>query len=167
VRCFVGQISWPASPASLPDGSGCWIRLIRKPVLWQWASHLLLKYTESGYETVLTAACARQGCSATEWVSEWVQWGCIPGSIWLRGRALIGSCEYGNEPSGSERPIKGSSTGLINHLKPSGNLCSIRFKIQKDEFYIYVSYDSRGKQREQIQSWSWSVVFCFRFGLNY
>jgi hypothetical protein len=31
---------------------------------------LLHKYTESGYETVLTAACARQGCSATEWVSE-------------------------------------------------------------------------------------------------
>jgi hypothetical protein len=39
-------------------------------VLWQQGSHLLLKYTESGYETVLTAACARQGCSATEWVSE-------------------------------------------------------------------------------------------------
>jgi hypothetical protein len=34
-------------------------------VLWQRVSHLLLKYTESGYETVLTAACARQGCSAT------------------------------------------------------------------------------------------------------
>jgi hypothetical protein len=62
----------PASPASLPDGSGCWIRLIRKPVLWQQVSHLLHKYTEWGYETVLTAACARQGCSATEWVSEWV-----------------------------------------------------------------------------------------------
>jgi hypothetical protein len=35
-------------------------------VLWQQVSHLLLKYTKSGYETVLTAACARQGCSATE-----------------------------------------------------------------------------------------------------
>jgi hypothetical protein len=35
-------------------------------VLWQQVSHLLLKYTESGYGTVLTAACARQGCSATE-----------------------------------------------------------------------------------------------------
>jgi hypothetical protein len=34
--------------------------LIRKPVLWQQVSHLFLKYTESGYETVLTAACARQ-----------------------------------------------------------------------------------------------------------
>jgi hypothetical protein len=34
--------------------------------LWQRVSHLLLKYTKSGYETVLTAACARQGCSATE-----------------------------------------------------------------------------------------------------
>jgi hypothetical protein len=59
----------PASPASLPDGSGCWIRLIRKPVTWQQVSHLLLKYTESGYETVLTAACARQGSSTTEWVN--------------------------------------------------------------------------------------------------
>jgi hypothetical protein len=29
-------------------------------------AHLLLKYTKSGYETVLTAACACQGCSATE-----------------------------------------------------------------------------------------------------
>jgi hypothetical protein len=35
-------------------------------VLWQQVSHLLLKYTKSGYETVLTAACAREGCSATE-----------------------------------------------------------------------------------------------------
>jgi hypothetical protein len=35
-------------------------------VLWQQVSHLLLKYTKSGYETVLTAACAPQGCSATE-----------------------------------------------------------------------------------------------------
>jgi hypothetical protein len=33
-------------------------------VLWQRVSHLLLKYTKSGYGTVLTAACARQGCSA-------------------------------------------------------------------------------------------------------
>jgi hypothetical protein len=32
----------------------------------QQVSHLLHKYTESGYETVLTAACARQGCSAME-----------------------------------------------------------------------------------------------------
>jgi hypothetical protein len=35
-------------------------------VLWQQVSHLLLKYTKSGYGTVLTVACARQGCSATE-----------------------------------------------------------------------------------------------------
>jgi hypothetical protein len=35
-------------------------------VLWQQVSHLLLKYTKSGYEAVLTVACARQGCSATE-----------------------------------------------------------------------------------------------------
>jgi hypothetical protein len=32
-------------------------------VLWQQVSHMLLKYTKSGYETVLTAACARQGVS--------------------------------------------------------------------------------------------------------
>jgi hypothetical protein len=38
-------------------------------VLWQQVSHLLLKYTKSGYGTVLTAACARQGCSATEYES--------------------------------------------------------------------------------------------------
>jgi hypothetical protein len=35
-------------------------------ILWKQVSRLLLKYTKSGYETVLTAACARQGCSATE-----------------------------------------------------------------------------------------------------
>jgi hypothetical protein len=35
-------------------------------VLWQQVSHLLLKYTKSGYETVLTAACAHQGCNAME-----------------------------------------------------------------------------------------------------
>jgi hypothetical protein len=35
-------------------------------VLWQQVSHLLLKYIKSGYGTVLTAACARQGCSTTE-----------------------------------------------------------------------------------------------------
>jgi hypothetical protein len=37
-------------------------------VLWHQVSHLLLKYTKSGYETVLTAACARQGCSASDLV---------------------------------------------------------------------------------------------------
>jgi hypothetical protein len=31
-------------------------------VLWQQLSHLLLKCTKSGYGTVLTAACSRQGC---------------------------------------------------------------------------------------------------------
>jgi hypothetical protein len=36
-------------------------------VLWQQVSHLLLKYTKSGYGTVLMAACARQGCSATDY----------------------------------------------------------------------------------------------------
>jgi hypothetical protein len=43
--------------------------------LGQQVSHLLLKYTESGYGTVLTAACARQGCSATEWVSKYMSVG--------------------------------------------------------------------------------------------
>jgi hypothetical protein len=41
--------------------SGCF-----EKVLWQQVSHLLLKYTKSGYETVLMAVCAHQGCSATE-----------------------------------------------------------------------------------------------------
>jgi hypothetical protein len=36
-------------------------------MLWQQVSHLLLKYTKSGYGTVLTAACARQGCSANDY----------------------------------------------------------------------------------------------------
>jgi hypothetical protein len=48
VRCFVGQISW------------------FEKVLWQQVSHLLLKYTKSGYETVLTAACARQALKMEE-----------------------------------------------------------------------------------------------------
>jgi hypothetical protein len=34
-------------------------------VLRQNASHLLLKCTNLGYGTVLTAACALQGCSAS------------------------------------------------------------------------------------------------------
>jgi hypothetical protein len=68
VRCFVGQIYQPLfltrdSPASLPDGSGCWMRMIWMRVLGLQTSHLLLKYTKSGYGTVLTAACARQGSS--------------------------------------------------------------------------------------------------------
>jgi predicted RNA binding protein YcfA (HicA-like mRNA interferase family) len=36
-----------------------------KFVLRQKVSHLFLKHTKSGYGTVLTAACARQGCSAS------------------------------------------------------------------------------------------------------
>jgi hypothetical protein len=72
VSCFVGQISRPLfltrnSPASLPDGSGCCIRIIRMRVLGLQASHLLLIRTNLGYGTVLTAACARQGCSATDY----------------------------------------------------------------------------------------------------
>jgi hypothetical protein len=69
VRCFVGRISRPLfltgdSPASLPDGSGCWIRMIRISALGREASHLLLIRTNLGYGTVLTAACALQGCNA-------------------------------------------------------------------------------------------------------
>jgi hypothetical protein len=59
---FVGKVSPPLfltldSPASLLDGS----------VLRRQASHLLLIRTNFGYGTVLTAACARQGCSATDY----------------------------------------------------------------------------------------------------
>jgi hypothetical protein len=39
--------------------------MIRMRVLWQQASHLLLIRTNLGNGTVLTAACARQGCSAS------------------------------------------------------------------------------------------------------
>jgi hypothetical protein len=38
--------------------------MIRMSVLRQYASHLHLIRTNLGYGTVLTAACARQGCSA-------------------------------------------------------------------------------------------------------
>jgi hypothetical protein len=51
------------SPASLSDGSGCWIKMIRMSVLWRQTSHLLPILTKLGYGTVLTAACALQGCS--------------------------------------------------------------------------------------------------------
>jgi hypothetical protein len=69
VRCFVGQISRTLfltrdSPASLTDGSVCWIRLIHTRVLELQASHLLLIRTNLGYGTVLTAACAYRGCGA-------------------------------------------------------------------------------------------------------
>jgi hypothetical protein len=72
VRCFVSKLSRTLfftldSPTSLPDGSGCWIRMIRVSVLRRWTSHLPLIRTNLGYGTVLTAACARQGCSATHY----------------------------------------------------------------------------------------------------
>jgi hypothetical protein len=64
---FLRSVSHPwYSPASLPDGSGCWITMIRMSVLGQKASHLLLIRTNSGYGAVLTTACACQGCSATK-----------------------------------------------------------------------------------------------------
>jgi hypothetical protein len=67
---FVGKISRTLFlsrnfSASLSDGSGCWIRMIRMSVLRRWASHLLLIRTNLGYGTVLRAACAHQGCNAT------------------------------------------------------------------------------------------------------
>jgi hypothetical protein len=78
VRCFVGQTSRSLfltrdSPASLPDGSGCWIRMIKMHVLGLKASHLLLICTNLGYGTVLTVACACQGCSASDlvWFGFW------------------------------------------------------------------------------------------------
>jgi hypothetical protein len=55
----------PDSPASLPDDSGCWIRIIRVHVLGLEANHLCLIRTALGYGTVLMAACTCQGCSAT------------------------------------------------------------------------------------------------------
>jgi hypothetical protein len=65
----IGQISrylflTHDSPASLPDGSGCWIRMIQMSALGLQASHLLFIRTNSGHGTVLMAAFARQGCSA-------------------------------------------------------------------------------------------------------
>jgi hypothetical protein len=99
VRCFVGQISRTLfltrySPPSLPDGSGCSIRVIRLSGFRQQVSHLLPKYTKSGYGTVLTAACARQGCSATYYycyyyyflnVTLFEQWNNVP----LRIKAIL------------------------------------------------------------------------------
>jgi hypothetical protein len=41
--------------------------MIRMSVLTQQVSHLLLIRTNLGYGAVLTAACARQGCSATDY----------------------------------------------------------------------------------------------------
>jgi hypothetical protein len=70
VRCFVGKISRIMflardSPATRPDCADCWIRMIRMSVLRRQTSHLLLISTNLGCGTVLTAACARQGWSAT------------------------------------------------------------------------------------------------------
>jgi hypothetical protein len=56
------------SLASLTDGSRYWIRTIRMRVLGLQASHLLLIRTNLGCGTVLTAACARRGCSANDLV---------------------------------------------------------------------------------------------------
>jgi hypothetical protein len=58
-------------PASLPDGSGYLIRMIRVHVLGLQASHLLLIRTYLGYGTVLMAACAHLGCSASGLVCFW------------------------------------------------------------------------------------------------
>jgi hypothetical protein len=55
------------SPALLPDGSDHSIRLIRMNVLGWQSSHLPLIHTNLGYGTVLTEACAHQGCSATDY----------------------------------------------------------------------------------------------------
>jgi hypothetical protein len=50
-------------PAEYPMGPVASMLTTRPP---RAVSHLLHKYTKSGYGTVLTVACARQGCSATE-----------------------------------------------------------------------------------------------------
>jgi hypothetical protein len=62
MSCFFGKISRTQflthdSPASLPGGS----------VLGLQTSHLLLIRTNLGYGTVSMAACARQGCSYTDY----------------------------------------------------------------------------------------------------
>jgi hypothetical protein len=74
VRCFAGEISRTLfltrdSPALLLDGSGCWIRVIRMRVLVLQTSHLLLIHRDLFYGTVLTAAYARQGCSASDYLN--------------------------------------------------------------------------------------------------
>jgi hypothetical protein len=70
MNCFISQISRPMfltrdSSASLPDGSGCWIKMIRVRVLGLQGRQLLPIRTNSDYGTVLTAACARKGFSAS------------------------------------------------------------------------------------------------------
>jgi hypothetical protein len=87
---FLRSVSHPwYSPASLPDGSGCWIRMIRTRVLGLQASHLLLIGTNWGYGTVLTAACALQGCSASGLVCVRVCV-CMRVSQFLERKMLIG-----------------------------------------------------------------------------
>jgi hypothetical protein len=71
-RCFVGKVSQTLfltrdSPASLWDGSCCWFETIGMNVLRQKTSHLLLIRTNLDYGTILTAACACLGCSATDY----------------------------------------------------------------------------------------------------
>jgi hypothetical protein len=53
------------SPVSLPDGSGCCIRMIQMSVLGLQTSHLLLIRTNLGYGTVLMAACTHLGCTSS------------------------------------------------------------------------------------------------------
>jgi hypothetical protein len=76
VRCFFGQIYRPLfltrdSPASLPDGSGCRIRMVRMRVLGLQTSHLILIRTNLVYGTALAAACARQACSVSGFFFVW------------------------------------------------------------------------------------------------
>jgi hypothetical protein len=69
VRCFVGKMSRSLlltrdSPASLPDGSGCCIRMIR--VCWGCSLATCSSYALTEAIEPLTAACAHQGSSATD-----------------------------------------------------------------------------------------------------
>jgi hypothetical protein len=73
LRCFVSHMSQPLfltydSPASVPDGSVCWIRMIWMHVLGLTASHLLLICPNLGYGTILTVAFTHQDCSASSLV---------------------------------------------------------------------------------------------------
>jgi hypothetical protein len=101
VRYFVGHISQPLflsrdSAASLPDGSACWIKMIRMRVLRREASHLFLIPTNLGYGTVVTAACARQGISATESFTcfSWYCEICYAVKVWIYSLPLKHSLKF-------------------------------------------------------------------------
>jgi hypothetical protein len=60
-------------------------------VLGLQTSHLFLIRTNLGYRTVLTAACARQGCSASvfSWCKDLVNWMMHPRSMFCLCLLLV------------------------------------------------------------------------------